>query len=230
MKLVNITIPNWTKYNPRYDRKTSSWFRFQTDFFHDQKLFGCTAQQRLLFILIMCEASKSSCGAIQMSIVYAAKMIEISEQKIINDLNVLLCCGVIRQTNGMAHLPDGTTTNERTNERTEERVLSFAQTKVIAECQIDLEKIYEKYPRRVGKKKGMAIAAKQIKTNEDAENLSLAINRYREYLAANDTEARFIKHFSTFMGEWKDWLTNDTKGADSKNMDISVLLKESGEE
>ncbi len=66
--------------------------------------------------------------------------------------------------------------------------------------------IYGIYPRKAGKKRGVAIIEKTIKTAEQQENLKKAVENYAEYCKTQATEEKFIKHFSTFMGEWEDWI------------------------
>lgn len=59
MSLVQVTVLNWDKYNPRTDRKNHSWFRFQNNFFTDPKLYGLTDSQIILLQMCWCEASES---------------------------------------------------------------------------------------------------------------------------------------------------------------------------
>jgi len=74
----------------------------------------------------------------------------------------------------------------------------------------DFESLYKKFPRKEGKQRGLKVCAVQVKTQEDFDQLSLAIDRYAEHIKKQATEARYIKHFSTFMGEWRDWLEKET--------------------
>lgn len=74
---------------------------------------------------------------------------------------------------------------------------------------LDLDSVYKIYPLKKGKERGIKIAKAQIKTTEDLENLKKAIETYKSDLAKNGTEKKFIQHFSTFMGSWKDWLDPD---------------------
>lgn len=70
----------------------------------------------------------------------------------------------------------------------------------------DFEAIYASYPRKLGKSKGMKLCAKQIKTKEDYEQLQVAVKNYAARCVAQQTEERFIKHFSSFMSDdyWRD--------------------------
>jgi len=69
--------------------------------------------------------------------------------------------------------------------------------------------IYKKYPRKEGKQVGINRAKREIKTPADFQALSKAVDRYLEHAKQNATEKRFLKMFSTFIGEWRDWLEPD---------------------
>lgn len=67
----------------------------------------------------------------------------------------------------------------------------------------EIEHIYaEIYPLKKGKTKGVEKLAKEIKSDEDLENLKLAIANYSKTI----NDPKYIKHFSTFASEWKDWI------------------------
>lgn len=79
----------------------------------------------------------------------------------------------------------------------------------------DFESVYQRYPRKVGKSKGLKVCERQIKTPEDYDQLSTAVDRYSNYCDAQYSEARFVMHFSTFMNSWRDWL-DPTAGTAAK--------------
>lgn len=68
-----------------------------------------------------------------------------------------------------------------------------------------MEKIYETYPRKMGKKQGFAKMQKL--SHQSLEDLLSAVNNYNTYLEISNTEEKFIKYFSSFMSCWEDWLT-----------------------
>lgn len=80
----------------------------------------------------------------------------------------------------------------------------------IAAHKFDFDSLYEKYPRKEGKKKGLAKCRLEIKTQEKFIALSRAIDRYKEYCVREKKEPRFIRHFATFMGIWEDWTDPET--------------------
>lgn len=69
-----------------------------------------------------------------------------------------------------------------------------------------VEEIYALYPRKRGRSKGFRVALTQCKSEELLQSLELAIKNYKDHLIKEGTEARYILHFSTFMGQWKDWV------------------------
>lgn len=83
-------------------------------------------------------------------------------------------------------------------------------TLTASEISEGLESVYKTYPRKEGKTKGLAKLKTQIKTPEDLEHLKAAVKNYRAKLESSGTETEFIKHFSTWVGEWRDWIDPET--------------------
>ncbi len=69
-----------------------------------------------------------------------------------------------------------------------------------------LEEAYKTYPAKKGKTRGFAKLKKEIRTETDFRNLLAAIEKYKK---SDDVKRGFVKHFSTFAGEWRDWLDPD---------------------
>ena len=72
--------------------------------------------------------------------------------------------------------------------------------------------MYKTYPRKEGKTRGIKICLREIKTPADFQALQIAVSRYTQHVRKQATEPRFIKIFSTFMGEWRDWVEPDIGG------------------
>ena len=70
----------------------------------------------------------------------------------------------------------------------------------------DFEKLWELYPRKLGKKKALAAYEKAIKKGVSFETIKQGIKNYNKQIEANKTDTAFIKHGSTwFNGEcWND--------------------------
>lgn len=90
----------------------------------------------------------------------------------------------------------------------------------------DFDFLYQAYPKKEGKQKGLEICKREIKTIGDYEALHSAINRYSAHLAQNGTAGKYIKQFSSFMASWRDWVEPDAgKAADfsKPKLDLSRI-------
>lgn len=76
-----------------------------------------------------------------------------------------------------------------------------------SQSKFDFENIYKKYPRKEGKAKGLEKCRKQIKTQEDYDALSIAIDRYSAHCSSS---GQYFKHFDSFMTTWRDWVDPTT--------------------
>lgn len=93
----------------------------------------------------------------------------------------------------------------------------------------DFELIYEQYPRKEGKSKGMKICKAQIKSEREFSDLKLAIENYSKHVEGRDK--KYIKQFSSFMSEWRDWVdfkpeTSELKGYEA----LKAVVEESENE
>jgi hypothetical protein len=67
----------------------------------------------------------------------------------------------------------------------------------------DLAAAYDSYPLKEGKQKGLDKLVKQVKTRTDLQRLQRAIGNYA---AQRKADGKYLLHFSTFAGEWQDWI------------------------
>lgn len=71
----------------------------------------------------------------------------------------------------------------------------------------DFESLYEKYPRKLGKAKGLDKLRKIIKTDDDYNKVKIGIENYATYMKNCNAEDKYIKHFSSFINQssWEDF-------------------------
>lgn len=69
---------------------------------------------------------------------------------------------------------------------------------------MEIEKLYEKYPRKLGKKAGM----KKLSKFSDSKLIELnkAIDNYLILIERENIKKEYIKHFSTFVNNYEDYL------------------------
>lgn len=77
--------------------------------------------------------------------------------------------------------------------------------KPAGEC-FDFESVYDAYPRKEGRKKGLQRCRSQITTRLKYDALVKAVKNYAEKVAIEGTETRFVKQFDTFVNCWEDWV------------------------
>lgn len=87
--------------------------------------------------------------------------------------------------------------------------LTRLRAKPTRKCSFDFLKVYEIYPRKEGKQQGLKKLQSLIKTQEDYENILIAVANYATRCEGLDK--KFIKMFSTFVGTkeiqpWRDYL------------------------
>ena len=68
----------------------------------------------------------------------------------------------------------------------------------------DFEVLYKRYPRKEGKSRGLKVCKREVRTQADYEALGKAIDEYARRVAGKSED--YVKYFSTFMGEWRDYL------------------------
>lgn len=79
-----------------------------------------------------------------------------------------------------------------------------------------LEEIYLLYPRKEGKSEGIRRLKSQIKTADDFQSVQCAVMNYKKHCIEKGLEGKFIKHFSSFVSSWRDWLDPEAGSVDSE--------------
>lgn len=85
----------------------------------------------------------------------------------------------------------------------------------------DFEEIYSLYPEKQGKKKGMERCVSQVQTEEKLNNLRLAVENYKR---SGDVKNGYIKHFSTFMNCWEDYIHYERPKSIQETAEENLLL------
>jgi hypothetical protein len=83
---IEIDQEKWKKFNPRSDRANYTWFRFENVFFHDQSMFGLSAEDKLAYVFVLCEMSKKNIPKINIDIEYASAMLRVTQDEFIQSV------------------------------------------------------------------------------------------------------------------------------------------------
>jgi hypothetical protein len=85
-------------------------------------------------------------------------------------------------------------------------VAVFEDTTPMKDLGFNFDEIYLYYPRKIGKKKGIERLKKDINTIDKYNLCIQAVKNYSEYCDKNVSDEKFIKHFSTWVLSWSDWI------------------------
>lgn len=80
--VFTITIKNWDKHNPKRDQKSYTWLRLNNDISTDPELFALDAEQKFVWIEILCQASRKNSGTIKVNLSQISYITKVSLIKI----------------------------------------------------------------------------------------------------------------------------------------------------
>lgn len=233
---VLVKITKWEKHNPRKDVKNPTWFSFNNRMVEDDDLFGLNHGEFKAWIYLLSKASQKQCSEVLVSYQSAYRKSNISPKDFKSSLQKLESLGMVtvHVTDTLrardVHVPlHYITLHNKTLHNTTPEIGSLPNVSV----RLDLDALYQLYPRKEGKAKGVEKLKAVVKTPEDFELVKQAILRYSKHCQSSGTEAKFIKHFSTFMTSWRDWLEADvgtsTMAAPKTGIEEWVAKQEAGE-
>lgn len=212
---ITITITNWYEYQCKHDFK-ADWFKFHHSFFDHPKLDGCSSADILLFIYLLAAANRSSSATFGSSLLTIGRRTAIKRRQVIKSLEKLQSIHWVQCDLCMLN----SAIERRDRDKIEKRCTFEHQTPLLLpptpeanppmKLTFDFESIYQDFPRKMGKSRGLEICKKKITTEKDFEDLKFAVKRYREHIEREGRPAEYILYFSTFMNQWRDWLNPET--------------------
>lgn len=95
----------------------------------------------------------------------------------------------------------------------------------------DFDAIYARYPRKIGKADGLKRLRASVRSEADYESLKRALDQYLAYIAQYVTpgEKKFIKHFSTWAGCWRDFADQPPAEVTGQVSDLGSRIREAEE-
>jgi hypothetical protein len=199
---VKIRNEDW---RPRKDIKHPHWFKCSNRILEDEDFYNFGFDELCVWIHILSLASLKDSDTVFINFEAAERKARLKE-KIIRaavaklkekQIDVVHVHDTYAIRTDHVHDPGSREEKNREEKNREEETTNFV---------LDFERVYQEYPRKEGKKGGLKVCDREIKTPEDYALLISAIKRYREHHRKIGTEKQFLKHFATFMGEWRDWL------------------------
>ena len=225
IQIESVEIRNFEKYKGRRNYANNTWFRCSNRLLEDPDFYDFSAQELLVWIYVLSIASQKDVHIVPINARHVQQFaratpdIVLSAMRKLSKINVLT---FVTSRSSALHTKQDITKQECiVNNNTlliNAKLLSVkplaAQPNGFADFDFDFDFIYKKYPRKIGRKKGLVVFKNQIKSKKDYDALSLAVDRYLEYCRKEKIEPKFIKHFSTFMNSWSDWVDPETGTSD----------------
>ena len=88
-----IEVLKWDKYNPRSDVKSTRWLRLQNDILIE--LYELTNDQKLVWIALLCEASRKQTGKIDISPGLIAALLKVTEDVVVQSVEAFAKLGFV---------------------------------------------------------------------------------------------------------------------------------------
>ncbi len=128
--IMHIEIVNWSKYNPRGDVKSTSWFRLENTFWANPMLTKLDSDGKLVWIVLLSMASQRQSAVFELDLKFVRSVIGVRMKKLISLLQYFQECEKIRidcvpaSRGRNAHVPlrtDGTNETNETNKKRKEK-------------------------------------------------------------------------------------------------------------
>ncbi len=94
---MQIEIINWEKYNSKeFKTKYPHWFRLNKDILSSESLFGMTAEERWVWVTILCFACKKRSGSFKCDIQYLSNQASVSKEIALSAIEKLITSSALR--------------------------------------------------------------------------------------------------------------------------------------
>ena len=206
-----MEVINWDKYNARTDSVRPQWFKLDNSLATSQSFFELDCDQKWLWVTILSLVSQKNGDPIIWSSRYITAITKISPKRQDETIDIFEKFVRLRVSRASA-VRDSHLEERRGEEKRREE----------SNAHFDLESLYQKFPRKMGKAEGLKKLRKEIQSQDDFDAVAQAIDRFKAH--HSQTDPKFIPYFSTFTTTWKDWLDPNTgSGPEKPVRDYSFL-------
>lgn len=204
-QIFKITILNWEKHNKSL-KKGYTHFMVSKRIFNDEKIANLKPIEFQLYMYLLAIAADMVSNQVAITVQLVPKYMRISQQMLRNCLSSLEENQLVTtEKNEPLYNIIEYNIKEKNIKESKIKEKKGPATK-LPETVFDFESLYEKFPRKIGKASGIQICKRKIKTQDQYDSLNQAILNYAAHCQRSNTESKYIKHFSTFMNCWEDWL------------------------
>jgi hypothetical protein len=210
----------------KYQQRTGGykkcwWFSFSNNFFDDEEMGELTNDEKLVFIYILCEASKQQKKEVFISLKFMQQKIDVKKEVILSAVDKLHYFQIVtpiksKSVQSLSRICKqsgadlfGTEQNRTEEKRKEKNIYAHQDERVSSFKFSDWVWVYDEYPKKIGKKKGLEKLKRIMKTEQIAHKYYDAQCNYIRYVEEIRLDNQFIKQFDTFVNSWEDWEKSD---------------------
>lgn len=208
-EIFTIEVLNWDDFQHKNGERTYDWFKISNNISDDVELDSLTDLQFRTWFLILALCARYRSRRVKVTLTYLQRNRNVPLTYYRRSLDRFESFQWLRIISGTNVVPQNRIEENRIDTKEHVSAPEKEEGQGDQRVKLDFESLYLRYPRKLGKKKGIAACKVQIKTQIDFDNLKKAIAKYSAHCDKNRTEDKFIKHFSTFMNSWEDWLEDD---------------------
>jgi uncharacterized phage protein (TIGR02220 family) len=229
--VLELVVSKWEKYNPRSDVKSSTWLRLSNDFFSDPDFYGTPMNLRIVYLFILCAASKKmDNGRCKINTKMAADQLLMDEKEVKKHVFELISLGFVQQVENQVI---STRSNpiesgkllSATNERTDERTYGLtSKSKTNATLSIKAwEDWIRCYQELSGNSDGMTQKSKAliqalIGKSFTLEDCSLVVRYKHGEWSGDDKMRKYIRPQTLFSSKFETYL-DEAKNRPDENLD-----------
>lgn len=202
VEFIEIEIRNWEKYNPRRDYKRPWWFALSNTITTDDIFSEFSDAEFRAWVHILCTASVQNTYRPKLFFKACETKAGIKRRTLIETIEKLRILQVIQIPAGICTESVRDLYCTLQNRTVQNTTNNNAHADAFAE-------FWNGYPRKVDKKKAEKAYLRLLAHGKDPAQILLARENYRDYLKANGTEKQFIRHPTTFLNSFEDYLDSD---------------------
>ncbi len=209
---VTVIVTKFQKYKGRKDVENPSWMKVSNRLLEDPDLYHFTHEEMLVWLQILARASQKQCETVVLDVTHCERVCRLSPTAVHSAIEKLQALKIIdRVTSARRRRNVGVTASLRGIEENREEKKREEENREEPPAGLDFEKLYEKYPRKEGKTEGMKRLNARNYPLATCLELEKAVENYAAKCKLEQTEHKFIKHWSSFVGTddketWRDYV------------------------
>lgn len=105
------------------------------------------------------------------------------------------------------------------------REIRDKSTKIKDKDMFDFESLWNRYPRKIGKKEAIGRFRASVKTEEDWKNINTALDNFLQTENVVKNNLKYIKHGDNWFNNWRDYIVRENTSINEPESGLSILRK-----